>query len=147
MTLRITDDLIKDVMNVLGPSTASQIYREIINRDSTLPIEKVRQRAGAHIRSMLKYHIIAMTNIYDMDVFHFPGVVPELSESEVMPNNVHNNIVRYLESLPPGTEVCYKELTDKFHVHRDTVYLAVKKSGLKIKYAPNRRVTFVKEEA
>lgn len=147
MTLRITDDLIKDILSSLGPSTASQIYREIINRDSTLPIEKVRQRAGSHIRSMLKYRIIAVTNIYGMDVFHFPEVVPELSESDVMPNNTRNNIVRYLESLPPGTEICYKDLTDKFHVHRDTVYMAVKKSGLKIKYARNRRVTFVKEEA
>ena len=35
MTLRITDDVIKDVLHALGPSTASQIYREIINRDST----------------------------------------------------------------------------------------------------------------
>lgn len=147
MTLRITDDVIKDVLNTLGPSTASQIYREIINRDSTLPIEKVRQRAGAHIRSMLKYRIIAVTNVYGMDVFHFPDEVPDLSKYDVIPNTASNNIVRYLENLPPGTEICYKDLTDKFHVHRDTVYMAVKKSGLKIKYARNRRVTFVKEEA
>lgn len=147
MTLRISDELIEDVLKELGPSTASQIYREIIGRDPTLPIEKVRQRAGAHIRSMLKYRIISVTNIYGMDVFHFPDTVPELSEKDVLPNTPRNSIVRYLESLPPGTEVCYKELTDRFHVHRDTVIMAVKKSGFTIKYAPNRRVTFLKEEA
>lgn len=145
MSLRITDEVIFDVIRSIGPSTASQIYREIGRRDSTLPLDAIRQRAGSHIRSLLKYQMLEVTNLYGIDVFHFPGTVPVLTEYDVAPNMLCNNIARYLDSLPAGTELTYKDICGKFHVHRDTALLAVKKAGFTVRYARNRKVSFVKE--
>ena len=145
MSLRITDELIFDVLRTIGPATASQIYREIIRRDSTLPIDAVRQRAGAHIRSCLKFKLLEVTTMYGMEVFHFPGTTPILTEYDVAPNTLNNAIAQYLDSLPVGTELTYKDVCGKFHVHRDTVRFAMQKAGYTTKYACNRRVRFVKE--
>ena len=139
MSLRITDELIYDVLRYLGPSTSTQIYREIIRRDSTLALDRVRKSARDRIRSCLKYRTILETQVENFVVYHLPEQEPSVN---VQLQN-KNDLILYLESLPLGAKVTYRELAH-FSMCRQTVRIALDKTGFTVKYRHCRHAVFVK---
>lgn len=139
MSLRITDELIYDILRSKGSSTATQIYREIMRRDPTLSIDRVRSSARVRINSCLKYRTILETEVNGYKVYHFPEQKPIL---EVQMQN-KSEIIRYLESLPVGTAITYRELAH-FSMCRQSVRIALDKTGFIVKYRHCRHAVFVK---